>query len=534
MIRIRALGCLLALVATTACGSTVQQSGQGAAVLANGGAVADGLGLPQGTAGPGAPGAPGVAGDDSTGSAGSGAAGAVVDGGAGAAGGSGSVGRPGSGGQPVPAAPGGAAAPDASGAAAVPASGPGWDAKYVYVGVVTQKDSQQVFASFGADYVDPGDTERQAEAAAQAVNAAGGVLGRQLKVVFYDIAILETNQNPSGVGEEVCTYFTQDRRVMAVWNVSTQLDQAPTFRGCLAKAGLPLFSAAARAVDDKLFASLAPYYYHSLMVSWTRLAPVLVGRLQAQDYFAKWDMNLGREGSAPVVVGLLVQDVPEGARTAAALQRALASAGVGAVEVFAYARPEDGQSASVQSFKGRNVTHVIVADVELLAFQMSAASQNYKPRYGLTTYNAPYANLEQGGLSPPGANNGAVGVGWAPAMDVSGANDPGPTPGWPRCQRAMALQQQSFSGKRLAQALAATLCDTLFLIKAGAEAGGGLTAPTIRSGVQNVGSRFPVAIGFGPALTSNAPFAPGQVRDLVWDASCGCVKYGRGGASLVS
>lgn len=503
------LGCLLALVAVSACGSTAQQSVRADSVLsAPGGTAPDGVAAPGGSSdavpavpGAGAPGAPGAV-------------------------------APGPGASRGPAAV--AQRPTLAASTGVPTSGPGWDAKNVYVGVVTQKDTQQVFASFGADYVDPGDTERQARAAADAVNAAGGILGRRLTLVFRDIQILQTNQDPSGVGESVCTSFTQDRRVMAVWNISTQIDQAPTLRGCLAKAGVPLFSSAGRAVDDQLFAALGPHYYQSLMVSWTRLAPAFVGRLKAQGYLTGWDAVLGRAGGAPVVVGLLVQDVPEGARTAAALTRALQSAGVRSVETFAYTRPEEGQSASVQSFKGRGVTHVVVTDVELLAFQQAAASQGYKPRYGITTYNAPYANLERGGLSPPGANNGAVGVGWAPTLDVGPGKDPGPTPGWQRCSRAMSAQQQSFDGKRLAQTFAATLCDTFFLLQGAAKAGNGLTATAIRAGVAQVGRSFPLAVGFGPALSAAAPFAPGVLRDLAWDATCGCLVYGRGTAAVAT
>ena len=519
--RVRLSSCLalLALALTSACGSTVQQQGLAGAPAA--GQVGDGLGAapvaaPTSVGSEAVPGAAGPAAGPGT---------STTTGGSSAVG----AGAPGQ----APAGSAAGPAPAAGGAVGVPAKGPGWDEKNVYVGVVTQKDTQRVFASFGADYVDPGDTERQARAAADAVNAAGGVLGRQVKLVFRDLKILETNQNPSGVGESTCSFFTQDSRVLAVWNISTQVDQAPTFRGCLAKAGVPLFSAAARAVDDELLSSLAPHYYQSLMPSWTRLAPVLVARLKAQGYLSGWDTALGRPGSAPVVVGVLVQDVPEGRRSAEALRKAFASVGVGKVEVFAYSRPEDGQSASVQSFKGRGVTHVVVTDVELLAFQTSAASQNYTPRYGLNSYNATYGNLEAGGLSPAGANNGAVGVGWVPTLDVGAPRDPGPTPGWGRCSAAMQKQQQTFDGRRLAQTFAATLCDTMFLIKGGAEAGRGLDARALRAGIAQVGPDFPLAVGFGPAMTASAPFAPGVVRDLVWDETCRCMRYAAGRADLV-
>ena len=179
------------------------------------------------------------------------------------------------------------------------------------------------------------------------------------------------------------------------------------------------------------------------------------------------------------------------------------------------------------------VSDGVVTDVELLAFQGAAASQNYKPRYGLSSYNATYANLEAGGLSPAGANNGALGVGWLTTLDVGPARDPGPNPGWGRCASAMAKQQQSFESKRLAQTYAATLCDTLFLIKGGAEAGGGLDARALGAGIARIGPDFPLAVGFGPALTASAPFAPGVVRDLVWDGGCSCMTYAAGRADLV-
>lgn len=412
-------------------------------------------------------------------------------------------------------------------AGAVAARGPGWDEKNVYVGVVTQKDTQRVFASFGANNVDPGDTEQHALAVADAINAAGGILGRTLKIRFYDIKILEANQNPAVVGQAVCEHFAHDAPVIAVWNVSTQLDQAPTFRQCLAKARVSVYSTAARAVDDRLFSELAPYYYQSLMVSWTRLAPVFVRRLQAQGWFGGWNTTLGAAGSAPVVVGVLVEDEPQGRRTAAALKGALAAAGFRKVVDFAYDAPEEGQTSSVQYFKGNGVTHVVVADVELTAFQQAATAQGYKPRYGITSYNAPYPNLEASGFTPSGANNGAVGVGWAPGLDVSDANDPGPTPGWPRCKQLMTKRGQVFTGKRLALAYASAMCDALFAVDAGAEAGGGFTGDRVRAGIVSVAGRFPLAVGFGAALSDAAPYSAGVVRDLAWDTACSCMKYGR-------
>ena len=410
-------------------------------------------------------------------------------------------------------------------AASIPPTGHGWDKSYVYVGVITQKDTQRVFATFGANNVDPGDTEAQANAVADDINAHGGMLGRKVKILIDDVSILTAAQNGSSVGEQICTHFTQDAPVIAVWNVSTQVDQVPTLRGCLAKAGIPLFTAAARAIDDKEMADL-PYYFHTFMVSWSTLAPVFVGRLRAQGWLGGWNPVLGQPASSPAKVGILVDGSPEGARVAALLQSELAKAGSPGAVVYQYSDPSQGQASSVNYFNGHGVTHVIVTDVEMTAFQQSAESQRYHPRYGITTYNDPYSNLEASGLTPSGANNGAIGVGWAPALDVAQERDPGASPGAPACLDVMKRAAQQLNGKRLAQAYSFSLCDTLYLLGKGTTAAGGFSGRAIYDGIMRVGPGYAIANGFVPALTPAKRYVPGVVRDIAWDAACSCIRYG--------
>jgi hypothetical protein len=406
-------------------------------------------------------------------------------------------------------------------------SGRGWDASNVYIGVVTQNDTQQVFKQFGANNVDPGDTSAMANAVAADINSHGGILGRQVKLLFDDISTVATQENGSSAGQSVCSYFTQDHPVVAVWNLSTQLDEYPTFRGCLAQAKVPLFTAAARAIDDPELSSLQPYYYHTLMVSWDKLAPVFIARLKAQNWFTGWNTLVGAPGNAPVKVGILVDGTPKGSRIASVLKQDLAIAGYPGAVSFAYSDASQGQSESSFYFKENGVTHVIVTDVELTAFQQAAAGAHYYPRFGITTYNDPYSNLEASGLTPSNSNNGALGVGWVPAFDVSQSNDPGLTPGGAHCLQVMQKANQAVGGpKRLAEAYAFSLCDSLYLIAKGAAAAGGFTAGQLYSGIMRVGPAFDQANGFAPALTPAEPYVPGAVRDLEWNSSCGCMKYG--------
>lgn len=412
--------------------------------------------------------------------------------------------------------------------AQIPARGPGWDATHVYVGVITTKDTQQVYSTYGAKNVDPGDTQAQAQAVAAAINAKGGILGRTVVPVIDDLKTLDTATNPTTTGQSVCTYFTQDHPVIAVWDINTQVDQVPTFRNCLAQAKVPLFTAAARAIDDAEMGQLAPYYYHTIMVSWDALAPVFVQRLKAQGWLGGWDTLLGQPKSAPARVGILVDSTPEGAHTGQVLRAAFAKAGSPGALVFQYSDPSQGQAASVQYFHGNGVTHVVVTDVELTAFQNAAESQHYHPRYGITSYNDPYSNLEASGLTPTGANNGAMGVGWAPNLDVSDANSPPETVGGRTCDAIMRSAGQTFPNKRLAHLYAFSLCDTFRLIAQGAVAGHGFTAQAIRAGIVQIASSFSPANGFSPALTERSPYVQGSVRDLSWTSACGCFKYGAG------
>ncbi len=517
-------------LALTACGSTVpvdqQQalSGPGSGATTALGAGGDVLQQEAGTGTDGAPADPSTV-SGGTAGGGSGLAGPAAGGVARPAGPRSQAGGVPAG--PVAGAPAGAGRPVAAGA--VPEKGPGWDAKNVYLGVITQKDAKEVFARFGGG-VDPGDTEAQAKAVAADLNARGGILGRKVVLVFRDQPTLATASDPNGTGAAACTYFAEDERVLAVFNVVTVMDYPP-FRACLAKAGIPLFSAGVKTVDDTAGRALAPHFYQSIAVSWDALAPVLVQRLKAQGWFGGWNVRTGTAGPGTAKVGILVDGTDVGTRIGKTLQKVLAAGGSKGALVYQYNQASDGQQASVNYFAGNGITHVIVTDVELTAFQTAANGQGYRPRYGITTYNAPANNLESS-LTPAGANNGALGVGWMPTFDVSAAKDPGASPSRRTCVAVMGKARQSFSGKRLAESYATALCDFGNLVDQGAEAGGGFSPAAVYAGLSKVGPSFATAVGFSSGLSADRLFVPGTVRDLGWDDACRCVTYRSGTARL--
>ena len=497
---------LLAL--TAACGSTVQTtsrvSSPGGGDGLSGPVAADGAPLGQPGAGSGFPGAGGSQTGGTTGAAAA----------------------------PTAAVPGSAGAPGAAGAAGgaraaagVAPTGRGWDRTTVYVGVLTQKDVQAVASNVGAKGLDAGDQEGQAQAVVDDLNRRGGLFGRRIKIVFKDQGTVATAGDPNTQANAACTYFTQDHPVIAVLNPVTLLD-VDSFRACLAKSKVPLFSASVAAIDDKVGQQLAPYFYASVAPSWTALAPVLVQQLKAQGWMGGWNAQTGQPAPGSAKVGILTPDTATGQRVASDVSRALASAGAPGSVVYAY--DPNNTSGSVQSsvlqFSGKGVTHVIVTDSNLLPFQTAASNQGYKPRYGITSYNAPQTFLESN--SPAGQNNGAVGAGWSPSLDVSDANDPGDTgAGETECKRTLAKGGQSFSGKRLAEAVAFAFCDGLRLIAQGAIAGGGLTGPQVYQGVLRIAPSFSSAFSFANGLTAQRLTVPGGVRPLAYVTACRCFRY---------
>lgn len=493
-------GCALAALAC-ACGSTVQLHGS---------ALSSGLDSGSTNFGTGASTASGANGSLGT---------------TGAAGAAGTTGAP-SGQKPgTQAAAGNSSAAIASAVSpgGLAPTGPGWTRTTVYIGVTTQKDAEQTYATAGYSGIDIGNTEKQATSVANYLNAHGGLFGRKVALAFHDVPTLSSAENPDSAGADTCTYFTQDRPVIAVVNVVTTMD-GQNFRACLARAHVPLFSASDAAIDDAAVTSLAPYFYTIVAPSWSELAPVFVSRLKAEGYFTGWDPKLARpSATSPVKIGLLVLDNPIGHRIGTLLQKTLAAAGYTNVVTYAYPSPGNNIQPAILYFSGNGVTHVISDDIELASFQVNAVSQAYTPRYGINTYNAPYSNLQ--GVAPASQQVGDIGVGWAPTFDVGDQKDPGTTgPGESRCVTLMAAGGVTYTD-RLAKAFARMVCDGMLLTAEAATASGGLSGMSIYQGVLKIGRTFSPAFSFANGLGPSRLFIPGAFRDLAWNTGCSCMTY---------
>jgi hypothetical protein len=408
---------------------------------------------------------------------------------------------------------------------AIPVTGPGWDAHNVYIGVTTVNDIATVATALGLKSANPGNQVKDGEAMVAELNREGGLFGRKVVLAPDNESTASLLVNPDQDASQACTHFTQDRRVIAVWNTLTPLD-TPTFRSCFAQAKIPLLSGSIAPTDTAALDELHGYAISVISPSFTDLAPTLVARLKAEHFFTGWNVAAGAPGSAPVKIGIIAKNDPTGARAAALLSSALARAGYPPTAQFNYTVGASGTTSNLSSavlqFRSRGITHVFSTDNGYDMFLSQANSQHYYPRSAISTFDTPALLTSN---APKKELVGALGIGSDPSLDVDFAQDPGYiTPAEKTC---LVEQQklQSFSGLRFAEAIGLEYCDAFRLIRAAALAAGGLTGPDLVRGIQVAGPTYVPAISFESGLRANDFALPGAGRDLAFETKCQCFAY---------
>jgi len=431
-----------------------------------------------------------------------------------------------SGGGPTGATTPGQVEPSAAGSvptnASLPAKGHGWDEHTVYIGITTQQDVQQVAESLGVNSVDSGDQKADVEAMIKHYNAQGGLFGRTLKGLYFDV---KTTGDAETQSQAACSFFTQDNHVVAVYAAALVSD-TPSFRSCMSHAHIPVLAGGGQAFDDKVFNDLQGYYNLMPFPSWTTFAPAFVDRLVAQKYFTGWDNALGQPGTAPVKTGFLCPDTPIGHRVGALVSKELARVGHALTDTTYYSTTDADVSGYVVKFKADAVTHVLFCDLGLFVFAEQAESQHYRPRYGVSTFNTPVLFLQ--GIVPAAQLAGAVGSGFIPSLDVDDTHDPGPSvmPAAVQCRTIAAKYGVAYGGeRRFARAVLYDTCDIVGLIVAAAKTMNALDGVSLRQGVGIAGSRLRSATSFVSGLSPTVHAMPSATRDIWWVDSCQCFQY---------
>ena len=507
--RAKLVALLAGLAVLTACGTTVPLAQQQAS---------------SGTQGLSAPTDAGTAGAGPDAGSAPGASGPLSSSPGGSSGGSGAGSGTGPGQQPSTASAAAAAA------AGIPGSGPGWDVGHVYIGIPTADDFDTTVRAAGASSSN-GDVHGDINAIVASINQAGGVLGRKVVAIYHDAKTTDYAYNAAGTAQAMCTYFTQDRPVAAVVNGSPQLDGAPNFHSCLESKKVSLLSLANTDYTDADYQRLGPHLWTTGSLSTDVLVPSFVSALGRQHFFTPWDVRAGAAGVTPAKVGALLPDTPQGRHVGVLMDASLKKLGLKLDSSFYYDPVGLGSKsqAEVLQFSSAGITHLLDLPpiaAEIWLFQAAAEQQQYRPRYGFTSFNLPLSVEENSSVVPPRQQIGSMGIGWQPYNDTNATHDQGPTPGSPRCLSALARGGQKFSStQRRGELIAVQLCDSIFLLRDAFLEGRGFTGSHLLAGMPLAGPRLPTAGTFSGGLSSTDHGMPGSYRAELYQSACSCFTY---------
>lgn len=361
---------------------------------------------------------------------------------------------------------------------------------------------------------DPG--RQSAQAVVDYINAHGGIAGRVVVPVYKEID--NTTGTFAAEAQAACAKWTEDDPVFAAlaWGYDRDVMLA-----CLAAKQTPMITESIILYDDELYSRYRGYLYNPSGVRGERLG-VWIEELAQSDYF-----------DGPVRTALIRFDTPEHDRASKNVIRpALAKAGVKlvdevAVKSFTSVAEVSDVGAEAQNavlrFRSEQVDRVLILDtggVLTITFTAAAESQQYRPRYGLTSYN--YADYVAQNV-PAQQLNGAVGVGWQSAGDTGLRDESNAA----TMECINALRQAGInplsSGDGMTNQF--RFCSMLFFLRDALAVAPEVSPGGMRLGVERLGS------GFRSALTFGTQFAPGRydgaalVQRFEFDTGCGCFRY---------
>lgn len=357
----------------------------------------------------------------------------------------------------------------------------------------------------------------QLEATVDHINATGGIDGRrvELRPLKYDFTLGRPTDHTIN---ETCAFFKEGANPVAVIHTGVR----PWVLGpCLEQAGIPLVTHFAGTMPRSFVAQHGgPYSPGSLGLD--RFADVYVSGLQRDGFINRRSR-----------VGLLWYGGPGYDESAALVQRNLRDAQIPLVAQKridpANSSEEMGSylasfSRAVVDFRSKKVDRVLTIDnfgTILGFFAKNCKNQDCGWRYGVSSLNSPNflaINAE------PDEIAGAVGVGWAPLLDL--AEDAGQTPGTRgTCAQIMRARGIDVGDRTpYGEYNAMGYCDDLLAIRAaltGREASGA----GLRAGLQTLGSAFASGLTLRTALGPQRHDGADAFRLMRYDRNCRCFQY---------
>jgi ABC-type branched-subunit amino acid transport system substrate-binding protein len=511
----------VAMLALTACGSTVQNASGGQA--AGGLSSTDGAGTSDGLSVPGVTGELGGA-DDATASG----LDPLTDVAAGGSVSEGQVqgGPVGSGREAGAGAPAADPAAPAGGGQAGPGRASGATSTTVTIGFYYAEDGKESIRAFGASNDTP-DFKDAANAMIKEINSTGGIAGRKIVPVFHGIRLAGER---SAEDQAACSTFTQDNKVLAVVGAGTTSEQ---FAACLAKAGVA-YVYAGLTVDNAAAFRRYPLLSEPISMNLDRLARVQADRLAAQGWLKHAPGSDAAIASKPVKLGVIVRDEPAFKNAYEnVLKPAYARHGAPVSQVFYVSKNAQDLGkdidAAVLRFAAENITHVTFLSSGGLTpglFMIRATGQRYQPRYGFNSQDAPQVVLPNL-PDKKGQLRGALGVGWLPFGDVVNPTDPSvAAPSYQRCLTTLRKRGVNPTDANSA-GLLSFVCDGWWFLQAALQAapGGDLSPRGFVAGQDRLGASYRPAGVLATRVGPDQHDGVAAVRYLAFVDSCECFRY---------
>jgi hypothetical protein len=393
------------------------------------------------------------------------------------------------------------------------AGGPGVTPKQVKVGITYVEGADQAFAALGASSVAIGDTKAIFQQMVDRINKTGGLSGREVVPVYF---AYKATGDAETQHQAACAAMTQDNKVLFVTGLTLGFGPTGnTLVPCLAKAGTMWIGLPNG--DDVFWSTYRRFLYSAEGLSITREIANLVESASAQGFFGP--------GAR---VGLIQVDQPEIARAVKqGLEPALARHDLKVADRVVVPSGDSfpaAVSSAVLRFASSGITNVMFAAPGgggPYYFMTTAKSQGYKPRYALSTWDAPSVVQT---LATPDQLKGTVGQGFGPALDVDAAHDPGGTAATKECVDVYKAAGFDTSN-RLAVGQMYLACDTFFLARVGLSKAPTYDAAGFEQGVNALGTSFVPAATFSTRFRTASHDGAGTYRYLAYGDDCSCFRY---------
>jgi len=424
-----------------------------------------------------------------------------------------------------------------SGSSAV---GPGVTDKEIFIGAGYAVNSAAANAALGAGGIDQGDDKKNTQIVIDDINAHGGVAGRKLTPVWYQLDATSP-QTTDQQYQAVCETLTKDNKVFAVGGGG----ESDTMLNCMNNAKVV-------AINDDLTVSDAarlkryPYYWELTSLNLDRMAVAEVAGVNAQGYFSgSWNTTTGTPAPVKAKVGVLTFDMPSFNHAVdQVLVPALAKLGYrpDAADIVRAPAPQSqadvgnagaAVSSAVLKFRGDGVTHVFILEdsaILSLLFANNADSQGYHPRYAANTQTGQQALVDSGAY-PRGQLAGTVGIGWLPGLDITPAEntDNGPYSNDTRRRCVQLYKEHGVTYESAnAEAVALGTCNTFWFFRDVMKHVTVLNRDGFRAAAERMGTSFETASTLVTRFDSNHHDGVAAVRYWAYKAECGCMRYTSG------